>query len=151
MTPVERAGASDRKDDCVFCRIVEGLEPASIVCGNDLAIAFIALRQFNAGHTLVIPRRHFNDVRELDDATGAAVMAMVSRVTRAVAQAFPNQGLSLWHSIGEAGHQEVPHLHIHVHPRLPGDGMLEIYPHAPPMPDIETRDRYAALLRAHLD
>ena len=39
-----------------------------------------------------IPRRHFQDVRELDDITGAALMAMVSRVTRAVGRAFPNQG-----------------------------------------------------------
>jgi len=137
-------------ENCVFCRIVEGTEPASIVCENELAMSFVDQRQFNAGHALVIPRRHFSDVRELDEPTGAALMAMVSRVARAVGQAFPNQGLSLWHSIGEAGHQEVPHLHIHVHPRLIGDGMLAVYPHAPPMPDIVTRDQYAGMLRAML-
>ncbi len=136
--------------NCVFCRIAEGIEPASIVCENELAMCFVDLRQFNAGHTLVIPRRHFNDVRELDEATGAALMSMVVRVTRAVGRAFPNQGLSLWHSIGEAGHQEVPHLHIHVHPRLIGDGMLEVYPRAPPLPDATTRDHYAGVLRATL-
>ena len=89
-------------DGCVFCAIEQGSAPASIVCENDLAFAAIDLRQFHPGHTLVIPRQHFHDVGELDDTKGAALMAMVSRVTRAIGRAFPNQGLSLWHSIGEA-------------------------------------------------
>ncbi len=135
---------------CVFCQIAGGASPASVVDQDELTLAFIGLRQFHPGHTLVIPRQHFHDVGDLDPATGAALMAMVSRITRAVRGAFPSQGLSLWHSIGEAGHQEVPHLHIHVHPRLMGDGMLEIYPRAPELPDRRTLDEYAACLRAQL-
>ena len=64
-------------------------------------------RQFHPGHTLVMPRRHLHDVRELDSTTGAALMSAVVRISRAVGVAFPNQGLSLWHSIGEAAYQEV--------------------------------------------
>src|SRR5207248_5654381 len=105
-------------EGCVFCGIVRGTEPASVVWEDDLTVAFLDRRQFHAGHTLVIPRLHLCDVRELDDTTGAALMASVARITRAVAAGFPNQGLSLWHSIGEAADQEVPHLHIHVHPRM---------------------------------
>lgn len=138
------------KPGCVFCGIAHGTHPASIVWEDDLTIAFIDLRQFHAGHTVVIPRQHLGDVRELDPVTGAALMASVARLARAVAAAFPNQGLSVWHSIGEAAFQEVPHLHVHVHPRLPGDGLLQVYPSAAPTPDQATRDRYAATLRAHL-
>jgi histidine triad (HIT) family protein len=138
-------------DGCVFCDIAQGRAPASIVCENELALAAIDLRQFHPGHTLVMPRRHFQDVRELDDATGAALMAMVSRVTRAVGQAFPNQGLSVWHSIGEAAFQEVPHLHIHIHPRLMGDNVLHVYPRLPINEERSTLDSYAAIVRAHLD
>ncbi|MGY0619076.1 HIT family protein [Lysobacter sp. A378] len=108
--------------DCPFCRIVRGTEPASIVCENDLVVAFVDLRQFSPGHVLVVPRRHLPDVRELDDATGAAVMSMLTRVTRAVGEAFANEGLGIWHSIGEAAGQEVPHLHFHVHPRRSATG-----------------------------
>jgi histidine triad (HIT) family protein len=135
---------------CVFCEIVRGTHPASIVCQDELTLAFIDLRQFHAGHTLVIPRRHLRDIRELDDATGAALMASVARIARAVAAAFPNQGLSLWHSIGEAADQEVPHLHVHVHPRLLDDRLLRVYPSAAPLPDKSVRDGYAETLRAHL-
>ena len=113
-------------------------------------MAFVDMRQFHPGHALVIPRQHFADVRELDGATGAALMATVSRITRAVGAAFPNEGLSLWHSIGPAAFQEVPHLHIHVHPRKMDDGFLRVYPSEPPTPDRATTDAYAARIREHL-
>lgn len=137
-------------DQCVFCAIARGATPASIICENALVMAFVDLRQFHPGHTLVIPREHFRDVRELDDSTGAALMAMVSRVTRAVGRAFPNQGMSLWHSIGEAAFQEIPHLHIHIHPRFVGDNVLRVYPQRPPDTERPTLDSYAALLRSYL-
>lgn len=137
--------------ECMFCAIVAGVEPSSIVCEEELAVAFIDLRQFNPGHVLVVPRQHLQDIRELDATTGAAVMAMVVRVTRAVGEAFHNEGLSLWHSIGEAGGQEVPHLHFHVHPRRLGDGMLQVYPRAPETPDEQEREAYAEQLRRRLE
>ncbi|MGH7711118.1 MAG: HIT family protein [Gemmatimonadaceae bacterium] len=137
-------------ESCVFCEIVARRRAASIVYEDDFTMAFLDLRQFHPGHTLVIPRRHLPDVRDLDEATGAAVMATVSRISRAVAVAFQTQGLSLWHSIGAAAFQEVPHLHIHVHPRTIGDDFLRIYPSTPPVPDEAERAAYAARLRAHL-
>jgi histidine triad (HIT) family protein len=138
-------------EGCIFCGIVRGTERASVVWEDDLTMAFLDRRQFHAGHTLVIPRQHLCDVRELDNTTGAALMASVTRITCAVAAAFPNQGLSLWHSIGEAADQEVPHLHIHVHPRMLDDQLLQVYPSAPALADQPLRDRYAATLRSYLD
>jgi len=135
---------------CVFCGIVRGVEPISLVWEDDLTVAFMDHRQFHPGHTLVIPRQHISDVRELDDRLGAALMASVARIARAVAAAFPNQGLSLWHSIGEAADQEVPHLHIHVHPRLIDDQLLRIYPCEATVPPKSVRDEYAATLRSYL-
>ena len=135
---------------CPFCQIADGTAAASIVWRDERTLAFVDLRQFHPGHLLVVPRAHLRDVRELDEATGAALMATVARITRAVGRAFPNEGLSLWHSIGPAAFQEVPHLHIHVHPRLPDDGFLRVYPGEPPTSDQATRDRYAAAVRARL-
>lgn len=137
-------------EQCVFCEIARGTQSASIVWEDALTLAFLDLRQFHAGHTLVIPRRHLGDVRELDDATGAALMASVARITRAVGAAFPNEGLSVWHSIGAAAAQEVPHLHIHVHPRKSGDGLLRVYPRVAPEPEQAMRDTYADRLRSYL-
>ena len=108
-------------EGCIFCQIVDGTAPASIVYRDKATLAFVDLRQFHPGHVLVIPRVHLRDVRELDPATGAALMATVSRITRAVGNAFPNEGLSLWHSIGPAAFQEVPQF-AYPHPSPLGGG-----------------------------
>lgn len=135
---------------CVFCAIARGESPAEIVAEDDHVLAFADLRQWHPGHVLVVPRQHLADVRELDEATGAALMAMVARVTRAVAAAFPSEGYSLWHSIGPAAFQEVPHLHIHVHPRRMGDGVLRVYPEEPADADAGLRAEVARRVRAQL-
>ena len=140
----------DMNNRCIFCEIVDRTSPASVVLDDERTLAFIDLRQANPGHVLVVPKMHINDVRDLDADTGSALMQSVSRVTRAVAQAFPNNGISLWHSIGEAAFQEVPHLHIHVHPRLNNDGILRVYDSLPENVDFPTRERYAELVRHQL-
>lgn len=137
-------------DTCAFCEIVSGVRPASVVYRNETTLAFMDLRQFHGGHVLVIPLEHIPDVRELDAATGGALMQTVAKVTRAVDLAFPNEGISIWHSIGPAAFQEVPHLHVHVHPRRTGDGLLRVYPSHPSAADRPTLDSYAARIRGLL-
>jgi len=137
-------------ESCIFCEIAQETRPASVVCADDLTMAFMDIRQFHPGHVLVIPREHVADVRELDEATGAALMSTLIRVTRAVDEAFPNEGMSLWHSIGPAAFQEVPHLHVHIHPRRKADDLLRVYPSRPSAPDQSTRDLYAERIRAFL-
>lgn len=140
----------DIATSCSFCEIISGAKPASVVLDDDRTLAFIDLRQANPGHVLVVPKIHINDVRDLDAETGASLMKSVSLVARAVGNAFPNDGISLWHSIGEAAFQEIPHLHIHIHPRLHGDNLLRVYESIPEHADAETRDRYAALVRKQI-
>ena len=141
-------GAADRR--CAFCAIAAGEAPASVVAADALTLAFLDRRQYHAGHVLVIPRRHVPDVRAVDDATAGALMRAVARVARAVDRAFPNDGLSVWHSAGPGAHQEVPHLHFHVHPRRLGDGVLQVYPDTPAYPDRATLDAWAERLRSAL-
>jgi histidine triad (HIT) family protein len=138
------------RDGCAFCRIAARLELGDIVWEDGLTLAFIDLRQFHPGHTLVIPRAHFDDIRGIDSETGAALMNTLARMTEAVGATFPNQGLSLWHSVGEAAFQEVPHLHFHIHPRKLGDDLLRIYPTFAHEPDKVVREGYAEALRNYL-
>jgi histidine triad (HIT) family protein len=135
---------------CIFCRIASRSEAASVVYEDDQTVAFLDLRQFHVGHTILIPRLHVADVRELDEETGARLMTALSRITRAVSGAFPGQGISIWHSIGPAAFQEVPHLHFHIHPRHVGDDLLRIYPSSPAMPGRPELDEYAAVIRKRL-
>lgn len=136
--------------DCVFCEIARGESQASIVYEDDRVLAFLNLNQFHPGYTLVIPREHLADVRELDTATAAAPMAALSRITRAVGEAFPSEGICVWHAIGPAAFQDMPHLHFHILPRKADDGLLRVYPSRPARPDRDTLDRYAASIRERM-
>lgn len=138
-------------DDCVFCRIIAGQAPASVVREDALTLAFMDMRQFHPGHVLVVPKVHVADVRDLDDETGAAMMSALIDVTRATSAAFPSPGMSVWHSIGEAGGQEVFHLHFHVHPREESDRVMEIYPSQPEIPGRDVLEQLAAAIRPHLE
>lgn len=138
-------------DDCVFCRIIAGQSPASVVREDALTLAFMDMRQFHPGHVLVVPKVHVADVRDLDDETGAAMMSALIDVTRATSAAFPSPGMSVWHSIGEAGGQEVFHLHFHVHPREESDRVMEIYPSQPETQDRDVLEQLAAAIRPHLE
>ena len=140
----------DGPEGCAFCDIVAGRTPATIVASDVLTVAFLDLRQFHPGHVLVVPRAHVADIRDADDATGTALIASVGRLARAIANTFPNDGLTVWHSIGPAAGQEVPHLHFHVHPRRWHDGMFRVYPGTPDHPDRKTLDEWGASLRAVL-
>jgi histidine triad (HIT) family protein len=133
--------------ECVFCEIMAGRAHADIVYQDDLTVAFIDPRQHNPGHVLVVPRKHINDIRELDPRSGAALMDTLIKIARAVTVEFPNEGMSLWHSIGPAAFQEVPHMHMHVHPRKLGDGLLRVYPYVPVDADPVLRAEYAQRLR----
>ena len=135
---------------CLFCAIVAGEEPASVVWEDPLAMAFMDLRQPNPGHVLVVPRAHIADILELDDRTGAALIAGTTRVARGVARAFAPDGLNVWQSTGEAAGQEVFHLHLHVMPRRTGDTLFRPYTELPPPTPRDTLNELAEELRGHL-
>jgi histidine triad (HIT) family protein len=132
---------------CVFCDIAGGRVAASIVYEDASALAFVDKRQLHPGHTLVIPRQHVETIFALDDETGAAVMAALVRVARAVRNALPADGMSIWQSNGPGANQEVPHVHFHLMPRHVGDGLLRVYPHRVENAGTVEMDRQAALIR----
>lgn len=134
---------------CAFCAILAGTLPASLVHEDDRVIAFMDLRQAVPGHVLVVPRRHVDTLFDLDEDTAAQLMRIAVRIARAAEAVFAPDGLNLWQSNRAAGGQEVPHVHLHVQPRMSGDGLLRIYPDTrPPAPAArEALDVWAARLR----
>lgn len=130
-------------EDCVFCAIVAGTAPASLVYEDELALAFVDLRQAVSGHVLIVPRAHVPDIYALDEELAAHLMRLAVRIARALAADGRPDGLSLWQSNGAAAMQEVPHFHLHVHPRRHDDGLLDVYPQGLPAP--VTREALQAL------
>ena len=110
-------------------------------------MAFMDVRQFHPGHTLIVPKRHIADIFALDDATGAALMRTVARVSRAVRKTFRPDGINVWQSNG-APWQEVFHIHFHVLPRWKDDGLLRFTPPSRNVPDRAELDEQANRIRA---
>lgn len=112
-------------------------------------MAFMDRGQFHPGHTLVVPRSHIRDAFALDDATGAALMATVLRVARAVRETYRPDGLNLWQSNG-APWQEVFHVHFHVLPRWKDDGLLRFTPPPRTRPSRSELDEQAEAIEARI-
>ena len=133
---------------CVFCKIVAGEIPASVVHEDEHTIAFIDIGQVNPGHVLVATKAHVPDVHGLDDTQAGAVFRTVARLSRAIRAAFSPDGLSVYQANGEAAGQTVFHFHAHLVPRHRGDAMALVWPvQNPPRDALQA---HAASIRAVL-
>lgn len=110
-------------ETCVFCDIIAGRLPASVVYSDELAIAFMDVQPVNPGHVLVVPRQHVASARELDVEVGARLWRVAIPIARALPTAGVRmEGLNLFVADGASAGQEVFHVHLHVIPRFAGDG-----------------------------
>jgi len=107
--------------DCIFCKIVTGELPSFKVHEDDHTLTFLDLFPVAAGHTLVIPKRHFTDIFAIDEPSLAAVSASARRVAHAIDRALTPDGLGIFQANRAAAGQTVFHYHMHLLPRTSGD------------------------------
>jgi histidine triad (HIT) family protein len=121
----------------VFTRILRRELPAAIVCEDERTFAFMDAGQLNPGHVLVATREPYATLLDADEAAVAALFATVRRVAHAVQAAFEPAGLTILQANRAAGWQTVPHLHVHVLPRWPDDGVGLVWPRKnPPLDEL---------------
>lgn len=108
--------------DCIFCRIVAGELPAHKVYEDDRVLAFLDIGPIVKGHTLVIPKEHYERITDTPDPVVAEVMRVVRRVAVALTAGLGADGLNVTQANGKEAGQVVPHIHFHVIPRFAGDG-----------------------------
>lgn len=106
-----------RSPACPWCRR-EGIR---VVSENELAIAFADGNPLSPGHTLIIPRRHDDDLFKLSPAEQAAVWALVADVRDLLLSERHPDGFNVGLNVGAAAGQTVSHAHVHVIPRYEGD------------------------------
>jgi diadenosine tetraphosphate (Ap4A) HIT family hydrolase len=137
---------------CVFCGIVAGELPASPVFRDDRCCAFMDIQPVNPGHVLVVPVRHATGLADLDAETAARIFQVGQRIAAALSRgAAPCEGVNFFVADGEAAGQEVFHFHLHVFPRVRGDGFgLHFGPEYGRKPPRATLDAVAAKIRAAL-
>jgi histidine triad (HIT) family protein len=109
--------------ECLFCRIVAGEIPATIVDEDERTVAFMDINPATRGHALVVPRVHSTDIWDIDAEDLQAVALASQRLAGRVRERLGAAGVNLLNSNGSAAWQTVFHFHVHVVPRYPGDPM----------------------------
>jgi histidine triad (HIT) family protein len=150
----ELAGASHEPGGyaCPFCALLRG-EPmdapraSDVVAERERAVAFISPRWWprNAGHVLVVPRVHVENLYDVSPPDLHGVTDLVQEVSRAMRASYGCSGVSTRQHNEPAGGQDVWHLHVHVFPRYPDDRLYESEPHDGFVP-VEDRAAFARRL-----
>ncbi|HEY7068737.1 MAG TPA: HIT domain-containing protein [Acidimicrobiales bacterium] len=109
------------KRPCTFCEILAGRLPAHVVLDDDVALAFLDVRPLFPGHTLLVPRDHHETLADLPTALLEPYFARAQRLSLAMEQGLGSVGSFV--AINNRVSQSVPHLHTHVVPRTPKDGL----------------------------
>lgn len=138
---------------CIFCHIVNGLSPASIVCQDEHVMAFMAIRPTTPGECLVIPKAHVDHFTDLDDETAQLIMVVAQRLGRRLRRVFnPLRVGMLVHGFG------VPHAHLILVPQQGPhhltsdrfasiqDGRIVFSERGIPLAERATLDEHARLL-----
>jgi histidine triad (HIT) family protein len=107
--------------DCIFCKIVAGEVPATIVDEDERTIAFMDIAPATRGHALVIPRAHSGDLLSVQPEDLSAVALAAQRLAGSAKERLGAEGINLLNSCGRAAWQTVFHFHVHVIPRYQGD------------------------------
>lgn len=135
-------------DNCVFCRIVRGEMPATVVLQDELTLVLMDIGSVNPGHMLVVAKPHVENLQGMDETLAGAMFRSAARAARAIEQALGPAGISVYQANGAAAGQTVFHAHIHVLPRWENDGLTFTWPVK--NPSREELERVAAQLRAAL-
>jgi histidine triad (HIT) family protein len=132
--------------DCPFCAIARGGEAGHVVFEDEKTIAFLDNRPLFHGHTLLIPRAHHETLADLPAELVGPLFTNAQLLSRAVPEAMGKPGSFV--AMNNIVSQSVPHLHVHVVPRKPKDGLRGFFwPRTKYESDDEMRD-VAARVRA---
>ena len=121
--------------DCIFCKILAGELPVTIVDEDERTIAFMDISPATRGHALVIPRTHSADLLSVDAQDLQAVALASQRLARRVSERLRADGVNLVNSCGPAAWQTVFHFHMHVIPRYEDDPLRLPWTPAPGDPE----------------
>ena len=102
----------------IFEKIIAREIPAHIVYEDDLVISFLDISQATEGHTLVVPKKAYENIFEVPDDLLAHTILITKKIATACKKAFPLKGLNILSNNGEIAGQTVFHFHFHVIPRF---------------------------------
>jgi histidine triad (HIT) family protein len=112
---------AERDSNCLFCAIAAGDEPATVVFSDEHTLAFLDTRPLFPGHALLVPREHHETLADLPAELIGPLFKNAQMLSRAIPEAMGKPGSFV--AMNNVVSQSVPHLHVHVVPRLKKDGL----------------------------
>ncbi len=100
--------------DCLFCKIINGDIPCFKIYENDYVLAFLDINPDSDGHTLIIPKKHFTDINDIDENTLSEIFKASKVVKKLLEEKLHCDGITLLQNNGAV--QEVKHFHLHLKP-----------------------------------
>jgi len=113
-------------EDCIFCKIVKGEIPSFKVYEDEKVFAFGDINPISAGHTLIIPKRHAQDLWEISGDDLTAVHLASKKIIKAIQDLLQPSGVACVQLNGPGANQVVLHYHLHLVPRIAGDPELPV-------------------------
>ncbi len=110
-------------NDCLFCKIVAGEIPSTKIYDNEHIMAFLDINPVNPGHTLIVTKKHFTDMRDTPDEILAHVAVATKKIADAVTRGLGYPAYNVEVNTGTEAGQIIMHTHWHVVPRRADDGL----------------------------
>jgi len=115
-------------NDCLFCKMVAGQTPVTKIYEDEVVLAFLDIGPISDGHTLVIPKQHFEKLHDCPPRLLGRVGSCLGKIAGAVAAAMNSDGYNVLCNNGRAAGQLIGHLHFHIIGRSTGDGLFDRWP-----------------------
>ena len=100
--------------DCLFCKIINGDIPSYKVYENEYVFAFLDINPDTDGHTLIIPKKHYKDIEDIDETTLLEIFKAAKTIKKLLEEKLNCDGITLMQNNGDV--QEVKHFHLHLKP-----------------------------------
>ncbi len=111
-------------DNCIFCKLANGVFQTNTIYEDDDFRVIMDANPMTKGHALILPKEHAADIMELPDDIGAKVLPLAKKIAARMKAVLKCDGVNIMQNNGEAAGQTVFHFHMHVIPRMTGDGAL---------------------------
>lgn len=114
------------KSDCIFCKIVKGEIPCEKVFEDDNFIGIFDAKPKASGHTLIIPKNHYNNILDMPESLGNELLSAIKTISLKLIKEGKGEGFNIIMNNFPAAGQVVMHSHVHIIPRKTGDGLKGI-------------------------
>lgn len=111
------------EENCIFCKIADGEIPSKTLYEDDMFRVILDINPASKGHALILTKKHFKNIYEMDNVTASEVFVLAKRMAKAMTEALGCNGFNIVQNNGKVAGQTVFHFHLHLIPRYTNDGI----------------------------